>query len=209
MGYGTNQTEIASGNASGQMQPAFYAILKGCSLLEDITSRLSPGNILHIPTAEDLLEQLRNWTQSLPPNLVQFRPKTCRDASLDITNRQLLVGNMHVSCVYYFAVILITRPFLMAYLVSRLRGKAPDQLISDPDEASDVNLKNNKVSKLGQVCVNSAICMADMCQQATLCNFHFRNLCLLKYDEPPPFSAAFLNIINHTHLSRLHKLTFI
>lgn len=113
---------MRNNNASGHMRPAFNAVLKGGSLLGDITSRLSPGNIVHIPTAEGLLEQLRKWTQSLLPNIVQFSPETRNDASLDITDRQLLVDNMLVSCVYYFAVIPITRSFLIAYLVSRLRG---------------------------------------------------------------------------------------
>ncbi|KAF7522225.1 hypothetical protein PCG10_007526 [Penicillium crustosum] len=52
--------------------------------------------------------------------------------------------------------ILITRPFLVAYLMSRLRGKAPDHLISDPDEASDINIKNNKVSSFGNLCLLEA-----------------------------------------------------
>ncbi|KUL82007.1 hypothetical protein ZTR_09646 [Talaromyces verruculosus] len=48
------------------------------------------------------------------------------------------------------------------------------------DEASDINIKNNKVSKLAQVCVSSAIYMVNMCQTAKSSNFFFGNLCLLK-----------------------------
>ncbi|RFU30467.1 hypothetical protein B7463_g5879, partial [Scytalidium lignicola] len=174
--HNINQIEMASEDS----QSAFSAILNGCSLLEDIVNKLSKGNMLHVPTAEGLLEQLRNCSRALPQTLRQFTFASDDRASLDPANRQLLSGNMHVSCVYYFAVILITRPFLIAYLMSRLRGRAPDQLISNPDEASDVNIKNNKVSKLAQVCVSSAIYMADMCQKAKASNFTFGNLCLLK-----------------------------
>lgn len=161
-------------------QAAFSEIVKACSLLENIVDKLSTGNMLHIPTAEVLLQQFRRWSQSLPPVLLRFTFHPGEGASLDPVDRQMLVGNIHVSCVYYFSVILITRPFLIAYLLSRLRGRAPDQLISDPDEATDINIKNNKVSKLGQVCVSSAMYMVNMCQTAKSSEFFFGNLCLLK-----------------------------
>jgi hypothetical protein len=162
-------------------QAAFSEIVKACSLLENIVDKLSTGNMLHIPTAEGLLEQFRGWSRSLPPVLLKFTFIPGDGASLDPVDRQLLIGNIHTSCVYYFSVMLVTRPFLFAYLLSRLRGRAPDQLISDPDEASDINIKNNKVSKLAQVCVRSAIYMVNMCQTAKSSNFFFGNLCLLKY----------------------------
>lgn len=174
----TKETE----EESLQYSHAFNAIRKGCSLLEDIVAQLNKSNMLHVPTAESLLEQLRKWSRDLPPTLRRFTFVSGDGASLDPADRQLLAGNLHVSCMYYFAVILVTRPFLVAYLTSRLRGRAPDQLISDPDEASDINIKNNEVSKLAQVCVSSAVYMSDMCQKAKTSNFTFRNLCLLEYD---------------------------
>ena len=180
VGDDEREMEMADGQIPQDSQSSFNAILKGCSLLEDIVNKLSKGSILHVPTAEGLLEQLRSWSQTLPPTLRQFTFTSGDGTFLDSAERQLLAGNIHVSCVYYFAVMLITRPFLIAYLMSRLRGRAPDQLISDPDEASDVNIKNNKVSKLAQVCVSSAIYMVDMCQRARASNFDFGNMCLLK-----------------------------
>ncbi|GAT30094.1 hypothetical protein RIB2604_03300660 [Aspergillus luchuensis] len=130
---------------------AFYAIGNGCTLLINIVDTLSNGGLLDVPTAEGLLSQLRKWSSSLPASLRQFRSVSHGPPFLEPAARQRLVGSIHVSCLYYFAVILVTRPYLIAYLVSRLRGKAPDHLISDPDEASDVAIKNNKVSKLAQV----------------------------------------------------------
>ncbi|KAH8698967.1 hypothetical protein BGW36DRAFT_293888 [Talaromyces proteolyticus] len=171
----------------------FCATVKLCNLLEDVTNTLSKENILHVPTAEDLLVRLRQWSHTLPPNIRRFKPVTVSSSPhpsipsilsetsfLTPADRQLLAGNMHVSCIYYFAVILITRPYLIAYLMSRLRGRAPDDLIRDPEEASDVTIKNNKVSKLAQVCVSAAVYMVDMCQKAKESSFTFGNLCLLK-----------------------------
>lgn len=168
---------------SENAESAFHAIVDGCTLLEDIVDTLSKDNILHVPAAEDLLARLRQWGHGLPMALRQFRFRQAADSSsaVETVDRQHLIGNIHVSCVYYFAVILVTRPYLIAYLTSRLHGKAPDHLISDPVEASDVNIKNNKVSKLAQVCVSSALYMVDMCQRAKAAGLAFGNLCLLKY----------------------------
>ncbi|CRL20767.1 Fungal transcriptional regulatory protein, N-terminal [Penicillium camemberti] len=158
----------------------FTAMARACILLEEIVDTLGKSNnILHVPTAETVLERLRQWSRGLPQNIRRFVYPPGTNQPLDAENRRGLLGSIHVSCVYYFAVILITRPFLVAYLMSRLRGKAPDHLISDPDEASDINIKNNKVSRLAQVCVSSAITMVEMCVKAKALNFNFGNLCLL------------------------------
>jgi len=160
-------------------------MVKACILLDDIVNTLGKNNnILHVPTAEKLLQQLRQWSQELPQHTRRFPFVSYINDNLQPGDRRALLGSMHISCVYYFAVILVTRPFLVAYLLSRLRGKAPDHLISDPEEASDINIKNNKVSRLAQVCVNSAIDMVDMCAKAKSCNFTFRNFCLLEYSQP-------------------------
>lgn len=181
---------------------AFYAIGNGCTLLINIVDTLSNGGLLDVPTAEGLLSQLRKWSSSLPASLRQFRSVSHGPPFLEPAARQRLVGSIHVSCLYYFAVILVTRPYLIAYLVSRLRGKAPDHLISDPDEASDVAIKNNKVSKLAQVCVSSSLYMIDMCRRAKSAGLVFRNFCLLKY-APFYLLASFKLLPSKPILKRL------
>lgn len=164
---------------------AFNAVVDGCSLLEDAVEQLSGGKLLHVPTAEHLLGNLRRWIQSLPPSLrarlesgSAMHPETLETGALNEVHRQ--AGVLHVCCIYYFAVILITRPFLIAYLLSRLRGRAPDQLISDPSENSDIAIKNSTVSKMAQVCVSAAVYTAQACVSSKRSGFEFGNLCLLK-----------------------------
>lgn len=162
-------------------QSSFTAMVDACVHLEGIVGTLGKNNnILHVPTAESLLQELRQWSRQLPPSIRQFTAPMSENQNLEPAERQALMGSMHVSCLYYFAVMLITRPFLIAYLTSRLRGKAPDHLISDPDQASDIKLKNNKVSRLAQVCVSSAINMVDMCIKAKSIKFTFGNFCLIE-----------------------------
>lgn len=156
-------------------------MVDACIFLDNIVDTLGKNhNILHTSTAEDLLQELLRWSRNLPQNIRQFTSLAPSSCDLEPANRQFLMGSMHLSCVYYFAVILITRPFLVAYLTSRLRGKAPDHLINDPDQASDIKLKNNKVSRISQVCVSSAITMVDMCIKAKDVNFTFGNFCLIE-----------------------------
>ncbi|KAF7548329.1 hypothetical protein G7046_g8709 [Stylonectria norvegica] len=171
--FDTSETVTAEND-----QSTFAAILEGCLNIESIIQSLRAGHMLHVPTAECLLEQLRNWTENLrgPVRLFTFS----QTAELTSRDRQALIGHLHLSCVYYFAVMLITRPFLIAYLMSRLRGKGPDHLIDDPEEATDINIKNNKVSKLAQVCVSSATRMIRSLQKVKGSQFSFSNLCLLK-----------------------------
>lgn len=152
--------------------------VEGAQLIEKIVQKLRSGNVLHVPTAETLLADLRKWTQALPASI--RTSNLTRALEINSAERQALIRSIHISCIYYFAVMLITRPFLVAYLLSRLRGRAPDHLIADPDEATDMTIKNNIVSKLAQVCVSSATFMADMCRKAQQSGFSFGNLCLLK-----------------------------
>ncbi|KAB8215088.1 hypothetical protein BDV33DRAFT_227853 [Aspergillus novoparasiticus] len=161
-------------------ESAFCAMGNGCTLLDDIVDTLSKGKLLDIATAEELLLKLRKWVHGLPPTLRQFHHFPHKLPIFEPGDKQHLMTKIHVSCVYYFGVILVTRPYLIAYLTSRLRGKAPDHLISDPEEASDVSLKNSKVSKMAQVCVSSSLYMIDMCRKAKSAGLILRNFCLLK-----------------------------
>ena len=168
-----NEALTRSGRAN------FAAMSKGCSLVEDIVQVQRKESLLNVSTAEELLNRLRCWTQSLPDTVRQF---SSGDVSgLDPADRQALIGSVHISCLYYFGVILITRPFLVAYLMSRLRGRAPDHLINDPKEASDLRIKNNKVSRLAQVCFGAATHMAVTLQKIKGSGFTLGNLCFVKY----------------------------
>ncbi|OKL64424.1 hypothetical protein UA08_00852 [Talaromyces atroroseus] len=129
--------------ACGESKAMFTAITNACDLLEDIVDTMvRNNNILHVPTAQNLLRQLPQWIQALPLNIQQLWNTFQRDHNLKEVDQQALMGILHISSVYYFTAILITRPFMVAYLLSRLRGKAPDHLINAPDQASDVNIKN-------------------------------------------------------------------
>lgn len=160
-------------------QPSFNACLKGAALLDDICRILSRGVIIDVPTAEDLLEKLRLWSQGLPPSLRQFSPT--ETYSFDSADRKAFLEKIHVSSLYYFAVILVTRPFLIQHLMYKLRQKPTDEhsTLSDPKTLADP-----KIAGLAQVCMSSAAYVGDLCQKlavvANLSDLPIGNLCLFK-----------------------------
>ncbi|PYH84598.1 hypothetical protein BO82DRAFT_381401 [Aspergillus uvarum CBS 121591] len=163
------------------LPPRFAAMVKVCGLLDRIVDTLGKNsNILNVPAAEELLKQLRQWSRDLPRHIRQFPATSDLNLTLQPADNEAFLGSLHISGAHYFAVLLITRPFLVAYLMSRLRGKAPDDLIGDPDEASDIRMKNSEVSRLAQVCVSSAIEMVEMCENSKHRRYTFGNFCFLE-----------------------------
>jgi hypothetical protein len=134
-------------------QPSFNAMLKLAALLDDICRVLSRGVLINAPTAQDLLTNLRQWSRELPPSLRRF---DCQDGStLTYSDQRAIIGNIHVSSMYYFSVILVTRPFLTRCLMPNIRKRAGTESreLNDPAQ-----------SALAQVCTTSAVYMGQLCR---------------------------------------------
>lgn len=151
---------------------AFNSIVEACALLDATVQKLSRGRKMDVSTAEGILEQLRRWSQNLSPQLRQF---AFTDASsLTSADRQRLIANVHVSCVYYFAVMVLTRQFLITHMMGRLRRRTPQKPGTVLSEEAE------KVSSLAEVCVSSASYIADICRKMQVGGFAFGNLCYVK-----------------------------
>lgn len=151
---------------------ALDANYEACTFLDDIFSRFCKGNRVESSWAEQILQRLRDWSQSLSLDLRHFT----KQGPIDITvaDREVLIGNIHVACVYYFAVILVTRPFLISHLMSQLRGKSSETDI--PPNATE----REKIAKFSQVCIDSAIFMAQMTHNAMKSGLLLNNMSILK-----------------------------
>ncbi|CRL25913.1 Fungal transcriptional regulatory protein, N-terminal [Penicillium camemberti] len=154
-------------------QPAFNAVLKGVVLLDDICCQLNRGVMNDIVTAQTLLQRLRTWSRDLPPSLRRF--SYTNGVSMAYSDRKKAFGSIHVSSLYYFAVILVTRPFLIETFMTRMRQQSglTSQGPVDPQRAS-----------LAQVCMISAMHMGHLCRQVasvlTASDLPFGNLGLFK-----------------------------
>jgi len=134
-------------------QPQFNAILLAAAILDDVCLSLNGPKLIDAPAAQELLARLRSWSQSLPSDLRKF---TCQDTfALSQSDALLIFGNVHVSSVYYFAVILVTRPFLVRHLMTGIRRRAglTTRTTAEPEDAT-----------LAQVCMASAIYMGQLCR---------------------------------------------
>ncbi|KAF5240693.1 hypothetical protein FAUST_4219 [Fusarium austroamericanum] len=132
-------------------QVAFNAMLKGGALLDDVCRVLNRAQFIDTSSAQSLLGHLRNWCHELPSPLRLFK---CTDSSgLSIHDERTMIGGLHVSSMYYFAVILITRPFLTRTLMANLRRHAGAQ-VPTIDSAHVV---------LAEVCTTAAVHMGQLC----------------------------------------------
>lgn len=146
------------------------ATFRVCSIIDDLQQDFAKGGIADLSAAENFLQRLREWSQSVPPGLRQFSSSNAAN-----TDSEHVIGSVHISCNYYFAVILVTRPFLISQLMSKLRGtgtSTPHKAINTEDQ--------DKISKLAQACLNSAIYMSQTGYQAMESGYLLGNMCLLK-----------------------------
>ncbi|EEA26578.1 hypothetical protein TMatcc_005145 [Talaromyces marneffei ATCC 18224] len=158
---------------------AVLAAYNGSILMEEIFKHLKRVNSgFDVPTAEAFLRRLRQWINGLPRNFRQIS----FDGELETlsVSRETAVGNIHVSCIYYFAVILTTRSFLISHLMSRL--KESSIVASNPTSptASGTTEQQRTSPQLAHVCIGAATYMANMCEKAMLSGLLLRNMCIMK-----------------------------
>lgn len=135
-------------------QPAFNSILKAAVILDDVCCELNRGTILDAPVARKLLTRLRSWASDLPTELKHFT--SGNTSSMSQAKERQLVGNVHVSSVYYFAIILVSRPFLIRSLMPQVRRRVGLASQSAPESEDPV---------LAQVCITAAVHMGQLCGQ--------------------------------------------
>lgn len=135
-------------------------------ILDEIITRLYSEKAASADAAESFLAKLKHWSDSLPESL--------RSPPTHDTNAQEhIIGSLHVACAYHFAVIIVTRPFLVSALSFRLAqlGQDTDLGILPDDPAH---------SKLATACTDSAMYMIQTCLEIHHSNLLLGNMCILK-----------------------------
>ncbi|OCT46039.1 putative Fungal specific transcription factor [Cladophialophora carrionii] len=149
-------------NRDSTLQASFEV----CSIIAEITPMLDFKGSISLSTAEGFLKRLRDWSAALPADMRHFNRSA--DESLTPEEQERTIGNIHVSCTYYFAVMLVTRPFLITYLMAHMSNGA-----------SPVTT-GTEIAELAQACIDSAILMANMCNEALQSDILFKQMCILK-----------------------------
>ncbi|KAL5869311.1 hypothetical protein ACKVWC_010057 [Pyricularia oryzae] len=145
------------------------AAIHGLSSVLDAAVAKSTEGELDAPSAEAFLRTLRQRSRDFPQSL--------RRGPRDLLShgRGVAVGNIHVAGAYYFAVILITRRFLIRQVMPQLRGSSRGSA-----GAAAHGPDHELVSELSRACVEAATYMAQTCRQAMDCGLLPGNMCIIK-----------------------------
>lgn len=151
-------------------------------IVDEITSRLYSEKAASAETAGLLLAKLNRWSDQLPECL-----RTPSESEEPDAAQERVIGNMHVACSYHFAVILVTRPFLISTLSVRL-ARLHQAFSSDgPSEPLEEDPAH---SRLAAACIDSAVYMLQTCKEIHQSELLLRQMSLLKYDSP---AASYLD----------------
>lgn len=141
------------------------------TIINTIVERVYEKKEITIPVVEQLLQEIELWSRELP--------KSLRNPSGQVPAQGETVGKVYVSCLYYFAVTLVTRPILISTLTAQQTGEVDSHLAS--------------------ACLDAAMFLIQTCVDAHRENLVSFNMCILKY--------VFL-CLNHSLLTFIRALIF-
>lgn len=127
------------------------------TMINTIIEKIYDKKEIAVPVVEEHLQRLELWSQSLPDFL--RTPPSTTASSAD----KGAIGRVHVSCLYYFAVTLVTRPILVSTLTQQA--------------ASGTSLVH---SQLATACLDAAMFIVQTCLGARKMNLIQANMCILK-----------------------------
>ncbi|KAL3469632.1 hypothetical protein BJX99DRAFT_240964 [Aspergillus californicus] len=168
--------EVADAEATQSrraMDDTLVASYDMARILDEIVSQLYNEKAASTDMAESLLDRLKRWSNDLPESLLSS-PSTPQER---IAAQEHIIGSLHVACAYHFAVIIVTRPFLISVLgvrLARLHQDSPG-IIQD-----DMLLEDPAHTKLANACVESALYMIQTCLEVHQSRLLLGNMCILK-----------------------------
>ncbi|KAI9148305.1 Filamentous growth regulator [Paramyrothecium foliicola] len=161
---------------SEELGPIFKNLVSGCdhglncmvaayrivSIIDDINNKLYYEQDVRPAVVERLLQDIDAWKRDLPPSLKQSPPAGAF-GPLDVSSeaKKGSVGTVHISCLYYFAVTLATRPMFITSLTAQ---QGP----------------NEQQSPLAEACLDAAMYLAQTCVEALTAGLLQSNMCIMK-----------------------------
>lgn len=152
-------------------EEALIASYRMSLILDEIITRLYGEKSASAEAAESLLGRLNQWSQSLPNSLLAS-PASGR---CEPRAQGHILGSFNVACSYHFAVIVVTRPFLISSLSLRLARTR--ETVDDP---SQIPQEEPAHSRLATACIDSATYMMQTCMEVHHSQLLLGNMCILK-----------------------------
>lgn len=106
---------------------------------------------------EQILNRIEEWSDSLP-DFIRRPPSS----SPIITPQRATTSSIYISCLYYFAVTLVTRPVLISTLTSPSIAATPP------------------ASSLASACLDAAVYLVQTCADARRAGLLLGNMCIMK-----------------------------
>lgn len=145
------------------------ATYRAAVIMDDIFHQLLRTKSIDTVKAEEHLQKLKVWSASLPADLRKFS----RTTPLAQSDQELVLGKIHVAGLYYWTVMLVTRPFLF-FTMTCSSKQASSSVLYDQQAFAEI-------TTMSQVCVSAAIYFAQMCQQALEPGSLLNNMCFLRW----------------------------
>ena len=131
------------------------------SIINDVTDKIYDRKEITTPVVQQLLHDIEVWKRELPDS-VRNPPLSGDGTGSDSFSMQKgIIARVHVSCLYYFAVTLVTRPFL----ISKLTAQPPSTSMH---------------SHLAAACLDAAMYLAQTCAEACNAGLLQGNMCIMK-----------------------------
>lgn len=140
-------------------------------IVEKIGTKVYKHKTISVQVAESIASQLREWSSNLPREL---RESSTTQGSSGIESQGLVLAKANVAFGYYYAMMLLMRPFLIFHLKSRL----------DPESAAASGQSNVLSSALNSeksadACIDSAVYMLDLMHKLLRSQMLFKNMTIM------------------------------
>ncbi|KAK5993046.1 putative transcriptional regulatory protein [Cladobotryum mycophilum] len=134
-----------------------FASYKILSIINESIDMLYVKKVASIALVEQFLNRIEDWSRNLP-DFLRGPSGTLRGSAPE----KATLGSIHVSCLYYFAVTLVTRPVLISALTSQTVAGTVSP------------------SPLASACLDAAVYLAQTCADAHKAGLLLGNMCLMK-----------------------------
>lgn len=151
---------------------AFEAAFRASKIIGEILGTMYGNEPASLDDASSFLRRLTEWRVSLPEHLIQPTDSS-NEGSMLPSKRALRLASMNIACFYYYAVILVSRPFLIASFHSR-EGRT-DDANQDPGQQTSAT-----VAQLAEICVDAAIYMIETVCDMSKAKLLMKNTCFTK-----------------------------
>ncbi|KAL4863097.1 hypothetical protein BDV12DRAFT_31767 [Aspergillus spectabilis] len=165
--------DLESTQSSRAMDESLVASYCMAKILDEVVSQLYNDKAASTEVAESLLDKLKQWSNDLPDSLLSS-PSTPQER---LAAQEHIIGSLHVACAYHFAVIIVTRPFMISVLGVRLARLHQDSPGTIQDETL---LEDPAHTRLANACVESALYMIQTCLEVLQSRLLLGNMCILK-----------------------------